>query len=68
MKHAENLCYSLKYTQNFFMQFFPLYTSCLFSTLLDDDIVDIEKQNMFTYFFVGEYSELVLYPSVFSNK
>ena len=50
------------------MQSFPLYTSCLFSTLLDDDIVDIEKQNMFTYFFLDEYSELVLYPSVFSNK
>ena len=25
------------------MQYFPLYTSCLFSMLLDDDIVDIEK-------------------------
>ena len=68
MKHAEKLCYTLKYTQNFFMQSFPLYTSCLFSTLLDDDIVDIEKQNMFAYFSVDEYSELVLYQSVFSNK
>ena len=25
------------------MQFLPLYTSCLFSKFLNDDIVDIEK-------------------------
>ena len=27
----------------FFMQSLPLYTSCLFSMLLNDDIIDIEK-------------------------
>ena len=42
---------SLKDLQNFFMQSLPLYTSCLFSMLLNDDIVEIEKSwwNMFTY-------------------
>ena len=34
---------SLKYSQNFFMQSLPLYALCLFSLLLNDDVVDIEK-------------------------
>ena len=34
---------SLKDTQNIFIQSLPLYASCLFSMLLDEDIVDIEK-------------------------
>ena len=34
---------SLKDSQNFFMQFLPLYISCLFSMLLNEDIVDIKK-------------------------
>ena len=34
---------SLKDSQNFFIQSLPLHTSCLFSMLLNDDIVDIKK-------------------------
>ena len=34
---------SLKNLQNFFVQSLPLYTSCLFSMPLNEDIVDIEK-------------------------
>ena len=34
---------SLKDSQNVFMQPLPLYISCLFSMLLNDDIVRIEK-------------------------
>ena len=34
---------SLKDSQNFFIQSLALYTSCLLSTLLNDDIVDTEK-------------------------
>ena len=36
---------SLKDSQNFFMKSLPLYTSCLFSMLLNNDIVDIEKSD-----------------------
>ena len=36
---------SLKDSQNFFIQSLSLYTSCLFSMLLNDDIVDIEKSD-----------------------
>ena len=34
---------SLKDSQNVSMQSLPLHTSCLFSMLLNDDIVDIER-------------------------
>ena len=34
---------SLKDSQNFFVQSLPLYTSCLFSVSLNDNILDIEK-------------------------
>ena len=34
---------SLRNSQNVFMQSLPLYTSCLFSMLLNDDITGIEK-------------------------
>ena len=34
---------SLENSQNFFMQSLPLYTSCLFSILLNEDILEIEK-------------------------
>ena len=34
---------SVKDLQNFFMQSLPLHTSCLFSMLLNNDIVDTEK-------------------------
>ena len=34
---------SLENSQNFFMQSLPLYPSCLFSMLLNEDILEIEK-------------------------
>ena len=34
---------SLENSQNFFMQSLPLYASCLFSMLLNEDILEIEK-------------------------
>ena len=34
---------SLKDSQNYFMQYLPLYTFCLIYILLNDYIVDIEK-------------------------
>ena len=37
------IAYSFRYSQNLFIQSLPLYTSCLFSMLLSEDIVDIEK-------------------------
>ena len=64
------IAYSLKGLQNFFMKSLPLYTSCLFTMLLSDDIVDIEKPDRicsFT-FVVNEISGLFLHPSVFSIK
>ena len=54
--------------QNFFMQSLPQYTSCLFSLLLNEDIVGIEKPDgicSFT-FVVDEFSGLFLHPSIFS--
>ena len=36
------MCF-LKNLQDFFIQSLPLYTLCLFSILLNEDIVDIEK-------------------------
>ena len=56
-------CY-LKDSQNFFMQALPLYTSCLFSMLLDDDIVKTEKPDRIysPTFAVDEFSGLFLHP------
>ena len=34
---------SFNNSQKFFVQSLPLYTSCLFSMLINEDIVDIEK-------------------------
>ena len=42
MKLIQFIVLSLKELQNFFMQSLPLYTSCLFSMILND-FVDIEK-------------------------
>ena len=58
----------LKDSQNYCVQSLALYTSCLFSTLLNDDIVDIEKPNgiCLLTFLVDELSGLFLHPSVFS--
>ena len=59
---------SLKDSQNFFIQSLPLYTSCLFSMLLNEDIVHIEKPGGICSltFVVDEFSGLFLHPSVFS--
>ena len=61
---------SLKKLQNFFMQSLLLYTSCLFSMLLNDDIVDIEKPDGICSltFVVDEFSALFLHPSIFFIK
>ena len=61
---------SLKDSQNFFIQFLPLHTSCLFSMLLNDDIVDIEKPDGICSLtvVVDEFSGLFLHPSIFSVK
>ena len=61
---------SLKDSQNFFMQSLPLYTSCLFSMLLNDDTVDIEKPDGICLhtFHVYAFSGLFLHPSIFSIK
>ena len=59
----------LKNSQNFFMQSLPpLYTSCLFSMLLNKNIVDIEKPNKICSltFVVNKFSRLFLHPSIFS--
>ena len=52
------------------MQSLPLYTSCLFYALLNDDIVDIGKPDgiCFGTFVADEFSGLFLHPSVFSFK
>ena len=61
---------SLKDSQNFFIQSLPLYTSFLFSVLLNDDIVDIKKPDgtCSPTFVVNEFSGLFLHPSIFSIK
>ena len=59
--------YTLKESQNFFMQYLPLDTLCLFSMLLSDHVVNIKKPDRICShtFFVTEFSELSLHPSVF---
>ena len=61
---------SIKDLQNFFLQSLPLYASCLFSMLLNDNIVDIEKSDGICSptFVVDELSGLFLHASVFSMK
>ena len=50
------------------MQSLPLYTSCLFSVLLNKDIVEIGKLDgiCLLTFVVGEFSGLFLHPLSFS--
>ena len=52
------------------MQSLPLHASCLFSMLLNDDIVDIAKPDgIFSpTFVVDEFSGLYLHPSIFHIK
>ena len=59
---------SLKDLQNFFMQYLPLYISCLFSMLLKNDIVDIEKLDgiFLNTLDVDKFSGSFLHPSIFS--
>ena len=60
--------HTLKNTKNVVIQSLPPYTPCLFSMLLNEDIVDIEKSDeiySFT-FVVDEFSELFLHPPIFS--
>ena len=57
---------SLKNSQNVFIQSLPLYISCLFSMLLKEDILDIEKPDGICTltFEVDEFSGLFLHPSI----
>ena len=59
---------SLKDSQNFFIQSLPLYASCLFSMLLNEDIIDLEKPDGICSltFVVDEFSGLLFHPSIFS--
>ena len=58
---------SLKNLQNFFMQYSPLYTSCLLSMLLNEVIAGIEKPGGICSrtFVQNEFSGLFLHPSMF---
>ena len=59
---------SLKDSANFFIQFLPPCTSCLFFMLLNKDIVDIKKPDGICSltFVVDEFSGLFLHQSIFS--
>ena len=60
---------SLKDSQNFFMQSLSLYTSCLFSMPLNDDIVGIEKLDRICSpsFVVNDFPGLFLHPSIINK-
>ena len=60
--------FSLKDSQNDSMQCLPLYRSCLFSILLNDNIADIEKLDgiCLLTFVIDECTGLFLHPSIFS--
>ena len=59
---------SLKNSNNFFIESFSLHRSCLFSVLLNEEIVDVEKPDGICSltFVVDEFSGLFLHPSIFS--
>ena len=61
-------CVLFKNSQNFFIQFLPLYISCSFSMLLKEDILHIQKLDRICslIFDVDEFSGLFLHPSIFS--
>ena len=61
---------SLKNSPNFFIQSLPLYASCLFFTLVNEDIADIEKPDgiCLLAFVADESSRLFLHPSIFSIR
>ena len=60
---------SLKDSQNFFVQSLPFYTSYLFSILVNQDIVEIEKPHGICSltFVVDEFLGLFLHSSIFST-
>ena len=61
---------SLKYSQNVFIYYLPLYTSCLFYMLLNGNIVNIEKPDRVCSlnFVIDEFTGLFLRPSTFTIK
>ena len=64
------ITFFLRYSQNFFMQSLPLYTSYLFPMSLNNDVVDMEKPDgirSFT-FVVDDLSGLFLDTSIFSIR
>ena len=63
-----NRVFLVEYILNLFIQYLQLYTSCLFPTLLNEDIVDFEKTDgkILLTFVVDEFSGLSLHPSIFS--
>ena len=68
MKLIISIACSFKDSQNVFVQSLPLYTSCLFSMLLNDDIVETEKSDRMCslIFAVEEISALFSHLSIFS--
>ena len=62
-----NYFLSVKDSQNIFIKCSPVNISCLFSMLLNEDIVDIKRLEGICSltFVVDEFSELFLYPSIF---
>ena len=65
-----SIAYSLKDSQNFFMQSLTLYTLWLFSILFNDNIVDIEKPDgtCSISFVVDTLSRLFLHLYIFPIK
>ena len=59
-----------KDSQNLFIQSLSLYTSCLLSMLLNENVVDTEKSDGICSltFAVDEFSALFLYPSEMLKK
>ena len=51
-------------------EYLPLYTLCLFTMPLNDNVEDIEKPDGICSptFVVNEFSGLFLHPSIFSIK
>ena len=58
------MCF-LKNSEYLLIKSLPLYTSCLFSMLLNEDIVEIEKSDGICWltFVLDEYSGLFLHQS-----
>ena len=56
-------------SQNLFVQSLPVFTLHLFSMLLNEDLVGIEKPDQISSltFAIDELSELFLHPSIFSS-